>query len=333
MRHKTQEISAKIKLLLTTILLFILSLPNYSQELLNLRDNSTVSCIAYWSKGDKLTYHVVEQKEQFKNDNEKPSKTVKEEYDVILTVIDSADSTYVIDMTFSKFVNNNDKFSTHSELKKIFDKIHLKYKVNDLGEFIEIINKVELSTAMSGLIDKLVPEITTTLKKAEQKAEVENVFNNLKALISDPENIDGLFGDKIYYIHSFYGIGLKLNKEEVFEMAYPSIANIELKGTGTLMLTEINKAGNECKIQMSQQPDKEELKTYTNKIITALMGDLIEDKKIDAAKFSFTSNTKLKYVMELSTGFFKKITSTSTTSVNTGKDKIRSVSKIQFSLQ
>jgi hypothetical protein len=300
--------------------------PGQSQQLINLKDGGTVSCIAYWGKKEAVVYHVAKTEETYKNGRENPEKTTKTEYDINLRVLDSTEKTYTIDLTYSNFYSDQEH-DRDFEMLKLFGKLHIKYRTTELGEFIGIINKKEVALMMEPLVEKLGTELSNKIKKQDDKENFILAMDNLKVFVSDTNNVEGLFAQNIYAIHTFYGLELHLNKEENVPVEYTTVGNMKLSGKGKLMLTEINKAKGECKIQLAQQPEKDALTEYARKVLVMLTGDFSKKAKADVALLKLSGSSKLKYTMSLVTGWFSKIAITSNTTVSVGDESIRAVSK------
>ncbi|HYG50474.1 MAG TPA: hypothetical protein VD905_06205 [Flavobacteriales bacterium] len=315
------------------IVLFSISfLQTFSQQFINLKDAGTVTCIAYWVKKDAVVYHVAETRDMFKGGKDSPYKSTKMQYDINLKVIDSTEKTYTVDLTYSNFYCDATESDRDFELLKLFGKLHVKYSTTELGEYIRIINKQELAGTLGPLIDKLRGELAPKIKKEDEKENFNQAFDNMKLFFTDTSNVEGLFAEDIFAIHAFYGWELKLNKEEKVAVEYAALANLKLSGNGKLILTEINKNKGECKIQLAQQPEKDALTEYARKVLVTMLGDFSKKAKKDFASLKLGANTKLKYVMDLSTGWFSKIAVTSNSTVSVGDESVRSVSKLTMTM-
>lgn len=325
--HWGKVLCSRIKHFLPAILFSFFFIQSFSQlQYINLKDGGTVTCVAYWDKKEAVVYHVAETEETYKNGKDSPNKITKTEYDINLSVIDSAEKTYTVDLTYSNFYSDQEK-DRDFEMLKLFGKLHIKYQTTELGEFIRIINKKEIAALMTPLIDKLRNELMAKIKKEDEKQEAGLAFDNLKTFVSDTSNVEGLFAENIYALHTFYGLELHLNKEENVPVEYPTVGNLKLSGKGKLLLSEINKAKGECKIQLTQQPEKDALTEYARKMLVMLLGDFSKKAKKEVASLKLSGSSKLKYTMSLSTGWFSKIAITSNATVTVGDESHRTVSK------
>lgn len=299
-----------MKSLLITFLFapFIIS----AQELPNLKNANTITTVGYWNKGETKTYHVTNTLTSYKtNALQKETKT---EFDINLKIKDSTENSYVFEMAYTNYSLPQNLEESGLELLKIAQNINIVYKTNELGGFEGILNKKELQGSMQKVWNDVVEKILTNTSVQQEKDTIKARLAGITNMLNSEDNIDAFFSNHILMIHGVYGIEISLNKPDKVEIEYPALNNIVLKGTGITTLREINKSKNECKFDIIEQPDKAEMEKYLASIFKALIGSE-NMEKVDLSQFKFSSETRENYNMELSSGWMKKISMTSTVNV------------------
>lgn len=313
-------------------LCFLFTFNSHSQELLNLKNATTVTTIGYWNKGENKTYHVSNNETRYENNTAKPTRESKTEYDITLKVTDSSENSYTLQMVYHNFVLPLDISERDKELLKIAENMKIVYKTNELGGFDHIVNKKELQTSMQKVWDAVMKKLMGKVTDQKQKAEIEAGLSGIKNMLSDENNIDAFFSNDILMIHGMYGVETSLNKAEKIELQFPAIGNIVLAGTGTITLKEINKPRNECKIDIVEQPNKDDLNKYMKNIFDYIFGSMTEGKT-DLSQFKFSSETREHYTMELSSGWFKKINSSSTVNMSYKNKALKKITRSEYVLK
>lgn len=307
--------------ILTTLLLF-LSCSLHAQEFPNLLSPTTVTTVSYWNLGESVQFNVKKSKQSFKGTDKKPKENRVFNYSFGVKVIDSTENSYVLEMKYGKFISDEKK--KHDE-QAIFDKLSslhegmkIIYRTNELGAFDTILNLIDLKEQLLETLWKQKEISLKEIKNPDDRQIYAEVFDEMISNFQDIENISALFMTDIIPLHGYAGIQMELSKAIDTELDYPCIGDFVLKGTGKLTLNSIVKAADEFNFISNDKPDPAELKAYIKMIAGIFfMGDR---KRPEISNLSISMTTKNKIKIELSTGWVKKASITSTVTVKEHKN-------------
>lgn len=300
-----------------------------AQDLPNFKSNSKITTIGYWEKGAKCRYKVTRSETKYKANSDKIAKESSESYNLELKIVDSTEHTYIFEAKYSQ----EDYKTSDSELEKILNSLAtestIRYQTDEFGSFDTILNLEELKTE---LIEKLNKSKTliAEVKDAEMAKIYEMIINAFIANFTKLEDVEALFLTDIITIHSIYGFELTVAKPIDLEMWFPTIGDVSLTGTGKLTLMAINKAADLATISLNSKPNKEELKEYMASFILMFMME--KTKKIDFKEAKVNMSNKMKYKLRLSDGWMTEIESSQTATITDGKDKVKKVSKVVYTM-
>lgn len=345
MKTSNQNHPDKIRYFLPILFTFICFSESKAQYE-NLTSPTTVTSITYFEVGETKKYHVTETEEKFKNNAEKPESSTSNSYDLTFKVIAATDSSYTIDMTY----NNSQTATTTKQkgwkmedlneaLTNLTNNMTVRYKTDEMGTFDTITNLPELSQKMGKAFDLLIAEFNKMIDEKEKdktanteaKKMVNSMFAKMRDSFTKLENVEVLFLDDIITIHSIYGYEMTLNKPDEMEIYYNLFDDHTVLGVGKLALTAINKPADECKIDLTEQPDDEEMKLFMTDFIKTFTPESSEEK-LTEIDFKIDSSTKFTYIMSLTTGWMKKITLTNKNKITIGKDNSKSIKKKEYKL-
>ncbi len=320
----------KILLMKSIILLTLISLSYFakSQELNNLVYSSKITTLAYFKKNDFKKYNVLQTTTQKKDSEDQTIN--KMEYNISIRVIDSTENSYKLELMYSDYVLPPTTRDFEKELVTCFKDVKIIYSTNENGEFEKIENIAEIKTATLKLLDLIKKKFTAKLKTDLEKEAFNTVFLGYDALMNQDENIENMFLEDILFLHGIYGIELKLNEEEDFEIEFPVIGDVSVKGISTVTLKDINKETKVSKISINEQANPQELEKYLQNIMQSLFGHLSEN--LDAKKFKVESKTNQIYFMFLDSGWMKKITSTNIQNLEYEEHKMKKTISKDYTL-
>jgi len=302
--------------------------PLAGQEFPNLLAANRVTTVAYYEMGETRTFHFVNSSTKTKNDKSKPEKEEIVEYDVVITVVEQEDSSYVMEMVYSNFTFPESKRDNelNEAIAQLSEGMKIKYATDELGRYDSIINKEELAKELKLQIDEIISVFDTKLEKEEDKEMFKSFMKYLVEKMAFPENIESLYAEDILKIHGYYGIELTVGKPLEIELNYSTLNNFVLAGSGTITLNTVNKDADAFTFITSETPNKEEMKAYIKDLFSFFMMDNMKEKA-SLSEFKFSSKVKSKFTLELSTGWLKSATHTSTNTFTIGKDTIKMVKK------
>jgi len=298
------------------------------QEFPNLLAANRVTTVAYYEMGESRTFRFVNSSTKTKNDKSKPEKEEFVEYDVVITVLEQEDSSYIMEMVYNNFTFPESKRDNelNEAIAQVSEGLKIKYATDELGRYDSIINKDELAKDLKLQLDEVFSLFDDKFEKEEEKQLFQTMMKYLVDKMTLPENIEGLYAEDILKIHGYYGIELTVGKPLQIELNYSTLNNFVLAGTGTITLNTVNKDADAFTFITSESPNKEEMKAYIKDLFSFFMMDNMKEKA-SLSDFKFSSKVKSKFTLELSTGWLKTATHTSTNSFNIGKDTIKMVKK------
>src|SRR5574343_26033 len=298
------------------------------QEFPNLLAANRVTTVAYYEMGETRTFHFVNSSTKTKNDKSKPEKEEIVEYDVVITVLEQEDSSYVMEMVYNNFTFPESKRDNelNEAIAQVSEGLKIKYATDELGRYDSIINKEDLAKDLKLQLEEVFSLFDDKFEKQEEKQLFQTMMKYLVDKMTLPENIEGLYAEDILKIHGYYGIELTVGKPLQIELNYSTLNNFVLAGTGTITLNTVNKDADAFTFISSESPNKEEMKDYIKDLFSFFMMDNMKEKA-NLSDFKLSSKVKSKFTLELSTGWLKTATHTSTNTFTIGKDTIKMVKK------
>ncbi|MFN5416259.1 MAG: hypothetical protein ACK5B9_04320 [Flavobacteriia bacterium] len=312
------------------VVLFILnSVVVFNQKLNNLVYSTKITTISYFNKNDFKKYRV-QQSQSVKKDD-KPAEISKTEYDMSIKVVDSTETSYKFELIYSNYLLPPTTQEFEKELMTCFKDIKIIYTTNENGEFNKIENIPEIKAATLKMLDLIKKKFTSKLKTEEEKAQFNFAFLGFDAVLNDDENIESLFIEDILFLHGMYGIELKLNEDEVFDIEFAALGDVTVKGTATATLKDINKETKVAKFVVNEKANDGELKNHLESMFKSLFGH-VKEGEFDVKKFQVDSKTNQVYFMFLDSGWMKKVLSTTTQTINYEERKIKKVISKEYTL-
>lgn len=301
---------------------------SYGQEFPNLLSSNRVTTVAYYEMGESRLFHVVNSSVKTKNDKKKPEKESITEYDINITVEEQLDSSYIMEMVYSNFkfpLSKTNKDLTNA-LAELSEGLKIRYSTNELGGFDSIINKPELAKELAVQLEEIISMFDNYFEKEEEKVAFKSIMEHYTKTLLLPENIEALYSEDILKIHGYYGFEITLGKPIQIELDYSTLNNFVLSGIGTLTLNTINKEADSFSFMTNESPNKEELNNYLKSFFKIFMMENIGEK-VNFNEFKFTTKSKSKFTFELSTGWLKNATHTSTNTFTYDKNAMKTVTK------
>jgi len=302
-------------------ILFLLISENFlAQDYINLVKPNEVATILYLEKRDVIKYRCHVENLKFKNGNSKPKSSQVTNYDLLLKVVESTDSSYVFELTYAN-VKREGENETVSEIQaELLKSFSIQYCTDELGAYDSIINKKEL-------IETSLKCLTVFSEKIN--GDYAQILNGIKKIIADEENIEALFIEDINMIHNLYGIQAKLNNQIEFELEYPALVGISMNGIGKFQVTNIDLLKGNCALRLDQVPNKDELVA----LIQTISLQLGRNDFDDSPTMKLTSNLNVSYKMDLSNGKMEQIKSKQTIRLKSEDKEIKKVITKLYTLQ
>lgn len=309
-----------VKIFEMRILLFFLSVlsSQLNAQIVqpNLISKNEISTVAYWSIGDKKSYHLTRTRSNYKNDKKKPEETNTYQFDLQISVLDSTDSSYLMRMTYKNRQTDIDKKPVKNSLKPLED-YYIDYITDEYGAFDSITNLNQLAELLKTHFSKTMEGIDADDSTRIMISEItDKMFANMDILSL-------FFQEDILLVHAIYGVQLKLEQPIELELEYPPINEVQMLGNGKLTLKTIDKEHDFCRVLMTQRPYKEEINGFLFELVTQFLA--VDFSKLDLNDCSFDATSKLNYTMELSSGWMRKVTNKSTITAVVKKKKMKTL--------
>lgn len=219
--------------------------------------DSSAQCIAYWSKGDKMTYSVTSTKLKLKGTD--TTTTESGSYMVDITVLDSTAKSYTVAWAYRdyKFGSNN---VITQKLADMYRNMNIKMKTDEMGALTEVINWKELRDETNRYYKTLMKE----MKELNELPGFKVMMDKMMKTFSSKEAIESLAVADIQQFHSFYGAAYKLNEELTGRIKVPNFLGGEpFDSDMTVILDELNVEDGNYVLRMTEQVDKDQLTKAT----------------------------------------------------------------------
>jgi hypothetical protein len=269
--------------------LILLLLATFITPFLYAQNDSTISFIAYWNKGDTKNYRIT--KKQILTQNNEEIKNQNTIYNIKCTVTDSTSDSYTIEWQYENTILSNIEIS--EEFNSVIEKykiIKIIYTTDESGSFKEIVNWKEIRDLMIALFDKL-PEMASDKSKDFSK-----VLKRFKEIYSSKEGISSLILAEVQVFH--YPMGLEFNIKDTlsYEELLPNIlGGDQIKGNGKLYFQTIDRENNLCTFLNKLELDT----TDSKKVVVDFMNSILANKKYNSKA------EKEKEIQELNAEFSK----------------------------
>ena len=316
-----------MKIVLSAITCLVLGFNLLAQEQLNLVSSTKITTIGYWNIGDKVSYQVSQTDVTDKSGTTQTAKQKSNTYDLEITVIDSTEHNYVLEMNYRKAAVEGYDPQLQELMNSFQTSAPIRYQTDELGLFQKILNTVELQKDFKKKCEEFKKQLIIN-RGAEAAKPVIKMLDDLQTEFSKPENIEVLYFSDIMAIHGNYGMELVLNKPTEIDVELPCLMDIVVKGSGKITLQTINKTKDLAVISIKYKPNQDELKRYMKTFFELFVPAESKEFKIDDMKIDFEDTEKLQ--MQLSSGWMPSIQTSRTISVTFGEEKIKKVSTTSY---
>jgi len=219
--------------------------------------DSSAQCIAYWHKGDKMTYSVISTK--MKVEHGDTTLTEQGSYMVDITVLDSTAKSYTIAWAYRNYTLGSDN-PIVKKLADMYRNMTIKVKTDEMGSIAEVVNWKELRDESNRYYKGLMKEMKELNDLPGFKAMMDQTMRSF----STKEAIESLVVADIQQFHSFHGAAYKLNEALKGSIKVPNFLGGEpFDSEITLMMEELSVEEGNYVLRMTEEVDKEQLKQAT----------------------------------------------------------------------
>lgn len=255
------------------ILLFLFTLLSPSSLLA--QQDSTVSFVAYWQKGETRKYKIIKKKTQHTNGKEQKNDLTT--YITSFTVLDSTSDSYLLEWKYeNKLFDSSPEVAAQFEsLGDKYRYLTIKYKTDELGAFQGIENWKEVSKMMNDMFDIAVKNY----KSADQKS-YEQALLPMRQAMSSKEGLELMVFKELRYIHSPYGAMYSLMDTIRYEDQLPNLFGGDpIKAIASLYFTEADFENLTCGYIHEIVPTPEDSKRMVTEMYDKMLGN-ISDKAL-----------------------------------------------------
>ncbi len=265
----------------------------------NLINDSTVTFISYWDKGESYDFLLEQSKQKFSGDplieNTNSSTTFT------MTVVDSTENDYVIEFLYGNTSTDEELNPIEKVLNNLKNGLKYKYRIGSMGEFQELINWEEIRDVAKSMID-------TIAAQNEEGPQMKMFYSSIAASLNKEYLEES--SDEIQFYHLPFGYEYVLNskREQITNLSNPLIGK-PIPATYSIELTDINQEEGWCELQINKTINKEEYSEYLSELIQKISSaNRKENANDEIANFDMSDN--MRFIMDLNSGwilYFQRI--------------------------
>ncbi len=262
----------------------------------NLKNDSTVTFITYWEKGDSYDFVMHKSKLKYSGDTLKSETNIYT--DLSMSVVESTDTDYTISLTYGETAIEGDSNPVLLLLTSLTGGSEYQYKISEMGEFQELLNWQDIRDYIEKMVDTVKANIP-------DKQGVQQAFALITGLYDSKEKVEAS-AKSVQLYHAPYGMEYALNDKLSFESELPNpFGGNPIPAIYSLELTEINKEDGYCVLEITQTIDKVKAKEFVldfvKKIMPALANKNEEELEDKIPVFEITD--KMQFQMDLNSGW------------------------------
>jgi hypothetical protein len=219
--------------------------------------DSSAQCIAYWSKGDTMTYNVTTSKMKVKG----ADTTMAEQgsYTVDIIVLDSTAKSYTLVWAYRNYEFGTDN-PIVQKLADMYKDMTVKVKTDEMGAITEVLNWKELRDNSNRFYKQLMKDV----KELKELPGFKTMMDQMMKNFSSKEAIESLAVADVQQFHSFHGAAYTLNNEIAGRIQVPNfLGGAPLDADVTLMMEELNVEEGNYVLRMTEAVDSEQLTQAT----------------------------------------------------------------------
>ncbi len=229
---------------------------NQAHAQINAADSSA-QCIAYWSKGEKMTYSVNTSKLKIKGTDTTSAEAGS--YLVDITVLDSTAKSYTIAWKYRNYQLGTDN-PIAKRLADMYRNMTVKVRTDEMGSIKEVVNWKELRDETNRYYKTLMKEV----KELNSLPGFKQMMDQMMKSYSSKEAIEGLAVADIQQFHSFHGAAYTLNEQLNGSIKIPNFLGGEpFDADVTLVMDELNAEDGNYVLRMSEEVNQQQLQQAT----------------------------------------------------------------------
>lgn len=261
-------------------------------------NDTTISCMAYWKKGEQKVILISRKKESY--NQSKLTSTFNLSYEAHVSVLDSAKDGYTIQWVFHLPAILKALNPELAASMPVYEGLKMIFTTTNSGSFKELLNWEEVRDAFVAMMELSLPkDMSDSTKEA---------VNNSINLFNSREMTESALIKEIQLYHSPYG-GIFTTKgiSGVTSISSP-FGGEEFPATVTLRITENNPSLKYYKANFTQEIDKVNAKTMLDTLFRKLnIPSDSADIKLNDLLSSIEIKDQNDYTITKSTGWIEKL--------------------------
>lgn len=188
--------------------------------------DSTVQVVAYWAKGDKISYECKTTEYEIDEAGTKTVKSASSETRVF-DVLDADENGYKLRLSYEDvFSPSKVPYLTDEQMKELNENMSLTFKTDEFGTDIEVIDDAEAFGSFEKMVDEICEgawkENKALLKKATTK---EQYFSSMKSMLCNKEYIHAALLADFSPMLMFHGARLDTSEVYTFPQSFLNLLN------------------------------------------------------------------------------------------------------------
>lgn len=275
-----------------TLFLSTLILLSFSVHSQNIPTDSSVTCVAYWKKGDTRQIFITKTLQKWKKGSVTESGTAR--YKAILRVLDSTSTGYKMEWTY---VKPDGADNAGAGLEDLFFNQKIIYTTDDVGIFDSLANYQQILKLVEASIDLLK-------KQSVKKPGTDSVMEIVKSVFNSRESIENFLLQEINLLHSPYGTEYLLAKQN-YPTALPNIFGGEpLPAILSLYKISHDLKKDQARLAIDQELDQQAGAQLIRDMIKKFTSGEELDEDLPSA---LIVSDHMEFDMQLSTGWMQRV--------------------------
>lgn len=257
-------------------------------------DSTFVPFIADWAKGDCYKFKITEIKEEWFDGILERRDSFS--YMVNFEVLDSSDDYYRIKWSHK---NNLKKINIAPDLEEAFStdyKMDVIYKTDNLGEFIEIENWIEILARMQYYFEDAIDK-TFTEDEQNRKEEMIQRMQPILEVYETKEGIEQLAYNEIFLLHYPLGGEYSMSEPLIYEVELDNLLGGDpLRGDVKLYVDSVNVEDAYCVLVEETTLNAEDARNISLELLKKMkLKDKEMKKAIKNAKIDISTHSSYEY--------------------------------------
>lgn len=187
--------------------------------------DSTVQIVAYWSKGDKISYECASSQYVIDADGNKKVDYATSETRTF-EVIDADDSSYTVRLSYSDvFSPAPVNYLTEAQVKELGEAFVITFKTDELGSFTGFVDDDESFNTYSGMVDTIIENAWKENRKDLKGVSKEQFAESIKAPLCNKEYLYASMLADFNPLLMFHGCRLDTTTVYSFPQDFTTIYN------------------------------------------------------------------------------------------------------------